>query len=64
MKLQDYLSQTKTSPEDFAKKVEASTSGVRKWVSGERIPRPKHVRRITEATKGAVTAIDLIGGTS
>lgn len=60
MKLEQYLTTNKLSPEAFGLLVDASESGVRKWMYGERTPRPKQMRRIIEVTKGKVSANDFI----
>lgn len=35
-------------------------TAIRKWRTGARIPRPKHLRRIMEVTEGAVTPSDFV----
>lgn len=62
MKLSRYLKITDTQPAQFAASLdEASEASVRKWVSGERIPRPDQMREIVRVTKGAVTPNDFYG---
>lgn len=58
MKLADFLRTNRVSDIEFGSQVNASTGAVRKWRSGERIPRPEQMVRIREATGGAVTADD------
>lgn len=58
MTLDAFMRATGISAEEFAAKVQASPGAVRKWRSGERIPRVVHLRKIREATDGAVTAED------
>lgn len=54
MKLDLYLSETKTTREAFAKRIGCTPEAVRLWCNGERQPRPKAVQAIQEATKGKV----------
>jgi len=58
MTLREYLASTKIADDAFAARVDASEGAVRKWKSGERIPRPEQMARIVEATAGQVTATD------
>lgn len=58
MKLKSYLEQNKIDHAEFAEAVGSSVSGVRKWLSGERVPRPKAMTKIAESTGGEVTAAD------
>lgn len=66
MRLQAYLDENKLSLADFAKLMTAdgittcSEFGVRKWVRGERTPRPDAMRRIEQVTGGAVAPADFI----
>jgi hypothetical protein len=61
MKIQTYMTANKISPEAMAELVGGVTeSGVRKWVYGERIPRPDQLRRIAEVTNGEVMPNDFI----
>jgi transcriptional regulator with XRE-family HTH domain len=61
MKLNDWLKAEKMTAAAFAR-----TSGigyrqlVHKYRHGERFPTPENLRRIREATKGAVTADDFV----
>lgn len=54
MKLKTYLKQAGISNRQFGERIGASEFGVRKWAYGERIPRPVTMRKIEEATGGAV----------
>jgi transcriptional regulator with XRE-family HTH domain len=61
MKIQAYMTANKISAEAMAELIGGVTeSGVRKWVYGERIPRPDQLRRIAEITKGEVMPNDFI----
>jgi len=62
MQLKDYLELEQETAEQFAARVEVTKFAVRKWVRGERIPRPSTIVRIKKATKGAVTAEDWMNG--
>lgn len=58
MELHEWLNANHISTEEFADRIGVSAGGVRKWRYGERLPRPKAMKRIAEATDGAVTAND------
>lgn len=58
MKLIDYMKLHGKTDQDIAAAVGKTPSGVRKWMYGERIPRPDQMRKITEITGGEVTAND------
>lgn len=59
MKLADYMRDQSLTPEDFANVVgDVSASGVRKWMSGDRVPRRDQMERIVTATDGAVMPND------
>lgn len=60
MLLRTYLAQNDLSPAAFGVLVGASEHGVRKWISGERTPRPDAQRKIIEITNGAVTPNDFL----
>lgn len=61
MKLTQYLTENNISPEQFAATMDGmSISGVRKWMYGERVPRPDQMRKISEVTDGAVQPNDFI----
>lgn len=62
MTLSEYLTTFKISAEDFALRLsDASESGVRKWATGERIPRVDQMREIYRITEGAVAPNDFYG---
>lgn len=59
MKLLQYLEQTQTTIPDLAEKIgDVTVSGVRKWLNGERVPRPDQMRKIYEVTNGLVSPND------
>lgn len=58
MELHAWLNANNISTEEFADRIGASPGGVRKWRYGERLPRPKAMKRIAAATQGAVTPND------
>lgn len=58
MQLLKYIESKKMTLAEFGKLVGASEFGVRKWVRGERTPRPDAIRKIQEVTKGAVRPAD------
>ena len=58
MKLQAYLAGKRITHRQFAELVGSTEFAVHKWVTGERIPRPKWMRVIAEKTGGIVTAKD------
>jgi hypothetical protein len=59
MKLAQYLTEKNITPGEFGTLVGGvSESGVRKWVYGERTPRPKQMQLITEVTGGLVDPKD------
>ncbi|VVT59817.1 conserved hypothetical protein [Bosea sp. EC-HK365B] len=58
MKLADYLRTHDMKPSEFARKVQSSRQNVSRWMLGQAVPRPGDMRRITEATRGQVTAND------
>ena len=62
MELRRYLAITDLSVIDFARLVGASEPGVRKWLGGERVPRPQSMAAIMRVTRGAVTANDFHNG--
>ena len=59
MQLRDYLADRGQTPAEFAKKIGVHHDAVRKWLRGERVPRPKQITAIMRATGGRVTANDL-----
>ena len=61
MKLAKYLNDRNISSEEFASEMGAvSASGVRKWIYGNRVPRPDQMRKIAEITGGLVEPNDFI----
>jgi transcriptional regulator with XRE-family HTH domain len=61
MKLADYLTETSTSPRDFAKRIGVSKEAVRRYALGIRIPEKKVMEKIALATGSQVTANDFFG---
>ena len=62
MTLQDYLKHNKMTPADFANVMgDVSEYGVRKWATGERVPRREAMRRIEQVTNGQVSPADFFG---
>jgi transcriptional regulator with XRE-family HTH domain len=64
MTLNDFLSNepTKMSHAAFGKKIGVEQATVTRYLNGERFPPPETIRKIVEATKGKVTANDLLIG--
>ena len=60
MTLSDFLSQRGLTPSEFARTVGTSRQNVSRWMTNN-IPRPDEMRRIVEATSGAVTPNDFFG---
>ncbi|RCL01034.1 MAG: hypothetical protein JSC189_000920 [Candidatus Tokpelaia sp. JSC189] len=61
MKLTDYMTINNISTKDMATLIGGmSASGVKKWLYGERTPRPDQMRRIAEVTKGMVLPNDFV----
>lgn len=61
MKLAQYLTEKNIAPEQFASDMGGlSVSGIRKWMYGERVPRPDQMRKIAELTGGLVEPNDFI----
>lgn len=63
MDLRDYLKTAAISPDAFREKLAAagldvSAGGLRKWISGERTPRPAAMLVIESATAGTVKPAD------
>jgi transcriptional regulator with XRE-family HTH domain len=61
MKLKTYMTENGLTARDMAERINGSMRTVQKWVSGERIPRPDQMRKLTDATNGQVTANDFFG---
>jgi DNA-binding transcriptional regulator YdaS (Cro superfamily) len=64
MTLDDFLNSTdpKMPHAAFAKKIGVEQATVTRYVNGERFPPPETIRKIVVATKGKVTANDLLNG--
>jgi len=64
MTLDDFLSSKspKMSHAAFADLIGATQATVSRYVNGDRFPPPETIRRIVQATKGKVTADDLLVG--
>jgi transcriptional regulator with XRE-family HTH domain len=61
MKLASYMTMHNLSEEQMASQIgDVSVSGLRKWLRGERTPRPDQMRMIAEVTGHAVTPNDFI----
>ncbi len=61
MKLAQYLTDKNITPEQFASDMGGlSVSGIRKWMYGERVPRPDQMRKIADLTGGLVEPNDFI----
>lgn len=61
MKLAQYIADNNISLERFASEMGGlSVSGVRKWMNGDRTPRPDQMRKIAEMTGGVVQPNDFI----
>ena len=60
MKLKDYMDLKKIAIEDAAAAIGVATSSFYRYVDGRRFPRPDRLKRITEWSKGAVTANDFL----
>lgn len=59
MTLQEFMRARKLDDEAMASKVgEVSAHGVRKWRTGERMPRARQMQRIINATEGLVRPDD------
>lgn len=65
MKLSDFIEQNGLTHEQMAERVgDCSVSGLRKWLRGERVPRPDQMRKIAEITDGLVSPNDFYGFTA
>lgn len=59
MKLSAYMRKHDLSIEQLAEMIgDCSVSGLRKWLSEERVPRKDQIERINKVTKGEVRADD------
>ena len=60
MELAQWLTERGIRPEGFAVRIGVSTTSVYRYLSGDRLPEPPILRRIAEATVGAVRPDDFI----
>jgi transcriptional regulator with XRE-family HTH domain len=60
MNLKRHLSESGESVAAFAGRVGVDVKTLYRYLSGERFPTPENLRRIREATGGAVTADDFV----
>ena len=60
MTLADYLKRNEISLDEFADLTGVRPLAVRRWIKGERTPRPDKQREIYEKTGGAVTPNDWV----
>lgn len=58
MRLQDYLEEQDIPDGEFAVRLGVSIFAIRKWRSGERIPRPENMIKIMRITKNKVSLED------
>ena len=58
MHLRDYLTEKGLTPAEFAAEIRVHHDAVRKWMRGERTPRPRQMLAINRATQGRVTPND------
>lgn len=62
MTLSEYLSRHGLHQQAFAERVGLTQSTISRYVSGERMPKRQHLRRIMEETRGLVTPTDFLIG--
>lgn len=60
MNLKSYLAAKGRTPASFSAEVGVTVQTLYRYLSGERFPTPENLRRIREATGGAVTADDFV----
>lgn len=60
MKLREWMDKTDIDIYEAARAFNVSIYAVRKWLRGERTPRPNLQARIKKVTKGAVTGDDWV----
>ncbi len=61
MKLDQWLSDNDESYGAFGRRIGLSRQAVHRYCTGQRIPRPKDMLKITAATSGAVVISDFYG---
>ncbi len=61
MTLDQYMRTNSVHEAELAEKLACSVGAVRKWLSGERLPRPEQMQKIVNITDGQVTANDFYG---
>jgi len=54
--------QTNIDLQEAARAFGSSTHAVKKWLSGQRVPRPRTQAKIMKITRGAVTPNDWVAG--
>jgi hypothetical protein len=60
MTLREWMEKLDVNIDEAAKSFGVSIYAVKKWLSGERIPRPTHQRKVKKITRGDVTPTDWI----
>jgi transcriptional regulator with XRE-family HTH domain len=60
MRLSKWMEREGVTAAQFAADLGASRDGVHKWMQRQRVPRPEHLRKIYDYTKGAVTPTDFV----
>jgi len=60
MTLTEYMARLDLTQVEMARRLGVSLSGLGKWIRGERIPRPRSMVRIREATGGLVAPEDFM----
>lgn len=64
MTLSEWMASTKTKPAELAQAVGVHWATIYKWKAGQAFPRRRQAEAIFRATKGAVTATDLLPGSA
>lgn len=59
MQLRDYIAQGGISAAELASRLGVTREAIRRYATGERMPRRDMIRQIVEITGGQVTADDL-----
>jgi len=60
MKLEKFLNRNKIDRSDFARTISVSQPALHRYLTGERFPRPEHLKSIISATKGEVMPHDFL----